>query len=572
MPATERRPETSAGDQVGEALDVAITALTRFIARTWVELALLAALAGVYHLAGAIAVAGVVALILIIPQLRRPLRALLRAQHVKRQWTQAVIASGAADPPPKRSRRAHSPTGARATRVRQVNTGDRLSVRLAPGTSVQDLAGRREALAASLSTRWAPVRDVRIIGDEQRADRATALVVRRDPFDDPAPIPWPLADAEATSLWNPIPVGRDEQGEEVTVSLATEDQGGLNMLIGGIPGSGKSVAQSVWVAAAALDPSTRLWIMDGKQLDTAIWAPCAERMVGPNGDEAIHLLLELHHEMELRRRDLLARDDGAEKIHPSMGLPLHFLLVDELAAYLRLPDKQQVNEILRLLLDLISRGRASGIVVCMATQKPSAELHPQFTDLRDLVTYRLAFRVTNWQMSDMVLGTGYSKAGHNAADIRHAQRGVGLLMAEGHQPVKLRHYYLSREQIRDIAKRAAQQRIPDDASEAVLLEGGTVLAPARPRMTAEQLRAAQNREELMTKLPMTGNGWARPKIEAVTGRPWKELWPTVRDLMDEDLVYRKGRGVKGDPHCYLKVRGTAAQDPNSMDSVPPESL
>ncbi|MEK7111977.1 MAG: FtsK/SpoIIIE domain-containing protein, partial [Patescibacteria group bacterium] len=162
--------------------------------------------------------------------------------------------------------------------------------------------------------------------------------MRRDPFDDPTPIPWPLAAAQAVSLWDPIPVGRDEQGEEVTVRLATEGQGGLNMLIGGIPGSGKSVAQSIWVAAAALDPHTRLWIMDGKQLDTAIWAPCAHRIVGPNGDEAIHLLLELHHEMELRRRDLLAREDGAEKIAPGMGLPLHFLLIDELAAYLRLPD------------------------------------------------------------------------------------------------------------------------------------------------------------------------------------------------------------------------------------------
>ena len=48
-----------------------------------------------------------------------------------------------------------------------------------------------------------------------------------------------------------------------------------NVLIGGEPGAGKSVALSTLVAAAALDPDARIWLLDGKLVELAAWAPVA---------------------------------------------------------------------------------------------------------------------------------------------------------------------------------------------------------------------------------------------------------------------------------------------------------
>jgi hypothetical protein len=45
------------------------------------------------------------------------------------------------------------------------------------------------------------------------------MVLRRDPLADPGPIPWPLVTANRCSLWAPIPVGEDEDGNQVTVTL-----------------------------------------------------------------------------------------------------------------------------------------------------------------------------------------------------------------------------------------------------------------------------------------------------------------------------------------------------------------
>ena len=122
-------------------------------------------------------------------------------------------------------------------------------------------------------------------------------------------MPWPHRDAEALSLWEPIPVGVDELGETVTIALPER-----NVLLGGEPGAGKSAALSVLVATAALDPSVRLWLLDGKLVELSVWAPCAQRLAGPDIDEAIALLRELREEMEARYRELLAR--GQRKVAP----------------------------------------------------------------------------------------------------------------------------------------------------------------------------------------------------------------------------------------------------------------
>jgi len=95
-----------------------------------------------------------------------------------------------------------------------------------------------------------------------------------------------------TSLWDPIPVGVGEDGEGVEVCMVER-----NIVIGGEPGSGKSVSVSMLVAAAALDPYVHLTLFDGKLVELAMWRRCADHFVGADLSRAIEVLKELRADM-----------------------------------------------------------------------------------------------------------------------------------------------------------------------------------------------------------------------------------------------------------------------------------
>ena len=128
--------------------------------------------------------------------------------------------------------------------------------------------GAEPIIAASLG-----VRGVRMVVDPSRHDHVTLSITRRDPFESTAP-PCPLITTPNFDAWGPIPVGVDEEGEIVTLSLPEH-----NVLFGAEPGGGKSVALSVLVAAFALDPTVTLWLFDGKLVELAPWLDCAKRFV-----------------------------------------------------------------------------------------------------------------------------------------------------------------------------------------------------------------------------------------------------------------------------------------------------
>src|SRR4051794_21465941 len=188
---------------------------------------------------GVILVAIVIATVLAVRPARRALVQSLHAMKVRRAWARATIDSGVAAGPFR------CPG---VWSVARVPAGDVLRVRVRRGQSVAELDARSEHLGACLRAR-----EVRVLRDPRDAAQANVVIVRRDPFESAGPARWPAADAEATSLWEPIAVGVDEQGERVAIELVER-----NVLIGGEPGAGKSVVLSTLIAAAALDPDAKL--------------------------------------------------------------------------------------------------------------------------------------------------------------------------------------------------------------------------------------------------------------------------------------------------------------------------
>jgi hypothetical protein len=433
-----RQPIRARPDWEAEALE-ALAALWGFR----LELALFALLVvaqralarALGEVAATVVVASAVVGILASPGLRRTLASRLRCAALRRAWARAAGDSGLSAGPFRCPR---------VLATTPVAAGDELVVRVRRGQSVADVENRCDQLAACLR-----VREVRVLRDRADGALARVMLVRRDPFEGAALLPWPHSNTESMSLWDPVPLGVDERGELVQVGLVER-----NVLIGGEPGAGKSVALSTLVALAALDRDTRVWLLDGKLVELAVWAPVAERIVGPNGDEAIGVLRELQAVMEERYRDLLAR--GLRKVRREDALPLHLVVCDELAFYVSLPDRKQRQEFAELLRDLVARGRAAGIIVVAATQKPGSDVVP--TALRDLFGFRLAMRCNTPQASDTILGQGWASAGADASTIPGGQRGVGYLLAEGERPERIKGFHLSDEEGREVAERASAQR------------------------------------------------------------------------------------------------------------------
>jgi hypothetical protein len=407
------------------------------------ELTLLACSAAVWNIASpltggtgaTLVLTSVMALVLGIPRPRQLLVRRTKAAHVRRRWIRACRSTGVVT---------MNDRAPRPVRVRETPAGYEVYTSLPRGLTVSMLEDAAEALAVALR-----IRELRVQRASEKACRAYVSLITRDPLGGTQSVPWPNRRAAQLSIWDPVPVGLDESGETACIRLPER-----NLLMGGEPGAGKSVALSMFVATAALDPACRLWLFDGKLVELAPWRNFAFRNVGPDVAEANDVLRELRDEMDRRYELLLA--SRRRKVAEGDGVPLEIVVCDELAMYLSVGDRKLRTEFTELMRDLIARGRAAGVIVLAVTQKPSHDVIP--TSLRDLFGFRWALRCSTPQASDTVLGQGWASQGFSSSVIDSSQRGVGLLLHEGGLPVRVRAFHLSDEDLDEIATRAALVR------------------------------------------------------------------------------------------------------------------
>ncbi|MGI9006627.1 MAG: FtsK/SpoIIIE domain-containing protein [Streptosporangiaceae bacterium] len=255
------------------------------------------------------------------------------------------------------------------------------------------------------------------------------------------------------SMFGPVHLGIDENGEHVYVFL-----GERNMLLGGEPGGGKSNALNLITAHGALSSDCRLILIDGKQVELGPWRHCAYRFIGPSITAALECLRELQQIMNSRYDHLLSA--GLRKITPESGEPVYLVVIDEYAYFsATVGDRKQQGDFSALTRDLVARGRAAGVIVILATQRPSHQVIDP--SLRDLFGYRWAFRCTTDSSSDTVLGHGWAGEGYTAASIDPLARGVSWLLSETGTPRRIKAAYLSDADIKHLAAYAAQLRRKD---------------------------------------------------------------------------------------------------------------
>jgi S-DNA-T family DNA segregation ATPase FtsK/SpoIIIE len=264
-------------------------------------------------------------------------------------------------------------------------------------------------------------------------------------------------DFAGRSVWDPHHRGVDEDGNPVRLSIAQK-----NLLSGGEPGSGKTSTEHVDIAAAALDPTADIYLLDPSAAEFGFW----EKVAAGSADSVegcFDLLRYVHAMGNARLRSLAEAADERE----AMGLPranitrgerTTWVFIDELLYLTGNEDKKISIPFAAALADIVGRMRKVGFHVVCSTLKPTGDVIP--TLLRDLITWKQAFRCTTPDASTAILGDKvWAQMGYGGHKIdKDGPVGVSYLLAQGGYPIRMRGVRLEGEDRLDVRDAALKVR------------------------------------------------------------------------------------------------------------------
>lgn len=251
-----------------------------------------------------------------------------------------------------------------------------------------------------------------------------------------------------------VPIGYNSVGETVRVKLYQR-----SLLIGGSPGSGKSVMMQSIVSWCALAEHCQLWAIDPKLVELGnYWSDASHRMA-TDVESATALLDELIEVMNARYKSLLAVNkqkvfEPSTGRYPSEDMPLIVLVVDEVAELTASLDKKEGALFAERLRLIVSKGRAAGITPILCTQKPDSSVIP--TGIRDLCSTRIALRCgTEAQAITILADAAVRELGANAHRIGTDTPGMAYLTGEeGADVTRMRSFFLDDDAMETLPERA----------------------------------------------------------------------------------------------------------------------
>lgn len=286
------------------------------------------------------------------------------------------------------------------------------------------------------------------------------VVIARPPAPPKAEVAIPVVHpiTHATSEWNPweplLAAIDADTGEEVYLHLLAR----AGILIAGLQRMGKSVLLSVIVAHLALSKA-RLILADAKLVELSLWAPLCQSdddFIGRDPAVFLAKLLELQKEIDRRYARLV--EEGRTKAAPGDNWEPIAFIVDELAAFIDIPDRKLRGQIVSVLRDIISRGPACLVPVILATQKPEDKVVP--SQIRDVCGQRVALATTTPQMTDTILGQGWSSRGATSHLIGEHEKGAAYMLEDGSKPRRVQTLAFEPDERRQVIK-VAHELWPD---------------------------------------------------------------------------------------------------------------
>jgi len=350
--------------------------------------------------------------------------------------------------------------------------GSRVDVDLPYGLGLDDAMKALPKIASGLDVTKS---QVFIRRDPTSHRRHMLWVADRDPLAVPVGR-TPLLACRATDIWKPVPVGLDERGELVRLSLMWH-----SVLVGAMPRQGKTFFARMLGLYCALDPYVKLDVFDaaGKPdwRKFALVAHSSAFGLTPTRDGLppeilLASLEEIKSDVQDRYNRLsdlptsvcpegkltraIARD-------PRYRMPVRVLILDEFQEYFDLGEiSKDIAELLRF---IVKVAPAAGVIPVMATQKPSGiggagALSTMFTATRDNFLVRFALRTGSYSVSEAVLGQGTYSMGLDSSTLLPEYKGVGLLYGASDASPTVRTYLADGQDAEKIltAARALRER------------------------------------------------------------------------------------------------------------------
>lgn len=370
---------------------------------------------------------------------RDPKRAVIGSDEIAQAFTVALPAVTRALRDDPRSLVLRGP-------VRRDGPGWAATVDLPPGVTVEDAVRARERVASGL--RVPSDRLHLTVGDH--AGRVDMWVADRRPSEMPA-VEW--RPTPGATMWDPVRLGTDLKGNPVEVSLIYG-----SLLIGGLPQYGKTAALRV-IQAEAILRGAEVLAFDLKGGGDAIaLAPACTVFRAGDSPEDLDALVDALQRLQAYMRGVYEglRAAGEPKLTRELaarhgGRPV-LVSIDECQLAFRDSRVQPLVE------DLVRRGPAAGIIVCLSTQRPTADSIP--TAVRDNTTIRVCLRVQSQPANDAILGSGAYSSGADATVLGAGDRGIGIVAGDGTDATVTRLTFLPPTQAAAIAAQHARQDGP----------------------------------------------------------------------------------------------------------------
>lgn len=230
-------------------------------------------------------------------------------------------------------------------------------------------------------------------------------------------------------------LGWQDNGDPAFIDFATAP----HALIAGTTGSGKSVGINTMLASLLVknSPATlQLLIIDPKMVDYMQYQGLPHvKGYGSNIPQAQLILSAAYDEM-IRRYGIMQRE-RVNHIDLLRGYPHILVVFDEFAS---LMSKDGKRCLLPILQELARLGRAAGVHLILATQRPTRDAIDG--QLKSNCPARIAYRVSSATDSRVILDTG-------GAELLRG-KGDGLYHRSDGERVRFRGYMTTREQLDQI--------------------------------------------------------------------------------------------------------------------------
>lgn len=203
-------------------------------------------------------------------------------------------------------------------------------------------------------------------------------------------------------------IGMDTEAQPVVVDVANAS--GPHMLISGTTGSGKTVLMHTLInsiLANALPTETRFVFIDTKRVELVKYMGLKPFLYSPEAlgfstNEAVSILFDMVRLLYVRQRKFnnykaVNIQQYNQQVEDNQKLPYVIVVIDELADLISSNKK----EVCQHLLKILQLGRAFGIHVICATQRPSADIVP--TSLRVNFPMRIGLRLPDRHSSRIAI-------------------------------------------------------------------------------------------------------------------------------------------------------------------------